>query len=95
MKALNFSFADLVFDEALIQRFDVNGPRYTSYPTADRFADSFGLPEALHYLKERAENPKRALSLYFHIPFCSTICFNKNNDIRTNKQILWFIKARR
>ena len=75
MKALNFSFADLVFDEALIQRFDVNGPRYTSYPTADRFADSFGLPDALHYLKERAEHPKRALSLYFHIPFCSTICF--------------------
>ncbi len=75
MNALNFSFDNLVFDEALIKRFDVNGPRYTSYPTADRFADSFTLANALDYLKDRAENPKRALSLYFHIPFCSTICF--------------------
>lgn len=75
MNALNFSFNDLVFDEALIGRFDINGPRYTSYPTADRFSDAFTLNDAKDFLTKRAQNPKRALSLYFHIPFCSTICF--------------------
>lgn len=75
MKSLNFSFADFVFDTKLIERFDINGPRYTSYPTADRFTTDFSSQNAENFLKERANNPKRALSLYFHIPFCNTICF--------------------
>ncbi len=75
MKSLDFSFEQLVFDHQLIKRFDVNGPRYTSYPTADHFTPTFNADSAKAFLKERAENVKRALSLYFHIPFCSTICF--------------------
>ena len=64
-----------VFDPEIIRRFDVNGPRYTSYPTADRFA-AFGGERAQHWLAARSTTPDRqALSLYFHIPFCNTICY--------------------
>ena len=65
---------DLVFDEDLIRKYDQSGPRYTSYPTAVQFNDRFGPAD---YRKAAAEtnasgNP---LSLYFHIPFCDTVCF--------------------
>src|SRR5664279_388748 len=63
----------LVFDPQIIRRFDVNGPRYTSYPTADRFVDSFDVDSCKHWLGHRA--PGQSLSLYFHIPFCNTICY--------------------
>lgn len=65
-----------VFDPQLIRRFDVSGPRYTSYPTADRFVEAFG-PEALaQSLRTRGlGGVQRPLSLYFHIPFCNTICY--------------------
>ena len=43
-----------VIDEQLLQRFDVPGPRYTSYPTADRFVEAFGPADYLHALHERA-----------------------------------------
>lgn len=66
----------LVFDPQLIQKFDVNGPRYTSYPTADRFVEAFG-PESLQgWLHKREVGGLGGpLSLYFHIPFCNTICY--------------------
>lgn len=63
----------LVFDPQIIRRFDVNGPRYTSYPTADRFVDSFDVDSCKHWLGHR--EPGQSLSLYFHIPFCNTICY--------------------
>src|SRR5664279_4615945 len=63
----------LVFDPLIIRRFDVNGPRYTSYPTADRFVDSFDVDLCKHWLGHR--EPGQSLSLYFHIPFCNTICY--------------------
>ena len=64
-----------IFDPEIIRRFDVNGPRYTSYPTADRFA-AFGGERAQHWLTARSQGAQRqALSLYFHIPFCNTICY--------------------
>jgi oxygen-independent coproporphyrinogen-3 oxidase len=46
---MNFAFGDIVFDSDLVCRFDINGPRYTSYPTADRFDESFdpGVCESL------------------------------------------------
>ena len=71
------TFTDtLVFDPQIIRRFDINGPRYTSYPTADRFADKVGAENAEHWLAERTRGASRqALSLYFHIPFCNTICY--------------------
>jgi len=64
----------LVFDPTLIERYDQAGPRYTSYPTAVQFHDRFGPPE--YEAAARASNASgRPLSLYFHIPFCDTVCF--------------------
>ena len=65
--------ANFVFDPQIIRRFDINGPRYTSYPTADRFADHFSAERCRHWLGHRAAG--QSLSLYFHIPFCNTICY--------------------
>ena len=66
----------LEVDLDLIQRMDRNGPRYTSYPTADRFVEAFG-PEAYRSWAARRNigGIRRALSIYVHLPFCSTICF--------------------
>ncbi|MDR0529168.1 MAG: oxygen-independent coproporphyrinogen III oxidase [Zoogloeaceae bacterium] len=66
----------LVFDEEVIRRFDVNGPRYTSYPTADRFVEAFNADALRLWLDKRSIGGVcRPLSLYFHIPFCNTICY--------------------
>ena len=62
----------LVVDLELIRRLDKNGPRYTSYPTADRFSDTFN---ADHYGRWLSTREHRPLSLYIHIPFCNTLCF--------------------
>jgi oxygen-independent coproporphyrinogen-3 oxidase len=73
---MTFTSANLVFDPEIIRRFDVNGPRYTSYPTADRFVEAFGAEAARSWLEKRNTGGiSRPLSLYFHIPFCSTICY--------------------
>ncbi len=73
---MNFSTANLVFDPQIIRRFDVNGPRYTSYPTADRFVEAFDAEAAKLWLgKRNIGGISRPLSLYFHIPFCNTICY--------------------
>ena len=65
--------------EALLQRFDKPGPRYTSYPTADRFSASFGTADAIRAMSHR---PRRAggtagepLSVYVHVPFCESVCY--------------------
>ena len=64
----------LVFDPDLIKRHDKSGPRYTSYPTAVQFHE--GLDEAEYRRIAAATNADtKALSLYFHIPFCDTVCF--------------------
>ncbi|WP_319380813.1 oxygen-independent coproporphyrinogen III oxidase [Thiomicrorhabdus sp.] len=62
------------FDEALIKRYNQTGPRYTSYPTAVQFEEHFGLEDYAEAAK-RSNATSRALSLYFHIPFCDTVCF--------------------
>ena len=65
---------DPAFDPELIARYDVPGPRYTSYPTAPQFDSGFG--EADYRRHARASNAGGApLSLYVHIPFCATVCF--------------------
>ncbi|PLX67223.1 MAG: oxygen-independent coproporphyrinogen III oxidase [Azoarcus sp.] len=70
------SQTDLIFDPQLIRRFDINGPRYTSYPTADRFVEAFDAQALTDWLGKRAVGGvSRPLSLYFHIPFCNTICY--------------------
>ncbi|TRZ65322.1 MAG: oxygen-independent coproporphyrinogen III oxidase [Rhodocyclaceae bacterium] len=70
------SFQELIFDPQLIRRFDVNGPRYTSYPTADRFVEAFDAEAYRTWLGRRTIGGiSRPLSLYVHIPFCNTICY--------------------
>ena len=62
---------------ALLRRFDVAGPRYTSYPTADRFVEAFtAADQGLALAGRRAAFPALAqpLSLYVHIPFCESLC---------------------
>lgn len=64
--------------ETLLRRFDVPGPRYTSYPTADRFVDAFGAADLDRALAQRADVGGLGagpLSLYVHIPFCESVCY--------------------
>ncbi|TVR58289.1 MAG: oxygen-independent coproporphyrinogen III oxidase [Candidatus Competibacteraceae bacterium] len=64
----------LVFDPALIRKYDKAGPRYTSYPTAVQFHDGFD--ETAYRETALASNATgKPLSLYVHIPFCDTVCF--------------------
>ncbi len=67
--------ANLDFQPELIRRFDVAGPRYTSYPTADRFRSDFGAEAYAAALRERGRDTATPLSLYMHIPFCETLCY--------------------
>ncbi len=62
----------------LLRRFDVAGPRYTSYPTADRFVEAFGAADYAQALAQRRAGPAALalpLSLYVHIPFCESLCY--------------------
>jgi oxygen-independent coproporphyrinogen III oxidase len=64
----------LKFDIDLINRYDKAGPRYTSYPTALELHEGFtDAHYRQHILKSNAVGGP--LSLYFHIPFCDTVCF--------------------
>ena len=66
----------LVVDLELIRRLDKNGPRYTSYPTADRFIEAFNSESYSQWVAKREIGGiARPLSLYIHIPFCNTLCF--------------------
>ena len=61
---------------ALIERFDVAGPRYTSYPTADRFVEAFDATRLEHWLRQRASlGWRQPLSVYVHVPFCKSVCY--------------------
>ena len=63
---------NIEISEELIRRFDALGPRYTSYPTADRFNDKFDERSYIKYLEEPSSAP---LSIYVHLPFCASICY--------------------
>jgi len=68
-----------VLTEAMLRRLDQPGPRYTSYPTADRFVEAFGAAEYRQALQQRASGAyvggTPPLSLYVHIPFCESVCY--------------------
>ena len=64
----------LEFDHQLIARYDLSGPRYTSYPTAVQFSEAFAIEDYRQQVALSNESG-RPLSLYFHLPFCDTICF--------------------
>ena len=69
-------YQELIFDPQVIRRFDVSGPRYTSYPTADRFVESYDAEAYQSWLARRnIGGIVRPLALYLHLPFCSTLCF--------------------
>ncbi len=65
----------------MLSRLDVNGPRYTSYPTADRFVEAYGPAQYRQALQQRAEGggviggAATPLSVYVHIPFCESLCY--------------------
>ena len=67
-----------VMSPDLLRRYDVAGPRYTSYPTADRFVEAFGQSDYVQALAQRREGvavKAYPLSLYLHIPFCEALCY--------------------
>ncbi len=64
----------LVFNNDLIKKYDKSGPRYTSYPTAIQFTEDFSEEDYLQQVK-LSNDRNTSLSLYFHIPFCDTICY--------------------
>jgi len=67
-----------VITSELLTRFDVPGPRYTSYPTADRFVEAFGEADYIQALAQRHSGTvgkPLPLSLYVHIPFCESLCY--------------------
>ncbi len=68
------SISKLQWNQAMIQRYDLAGPRYTSYPTAPQFVENYPASEVEAAIC-RSNEAGRPLSLYFHIPFCDTICY--------------------
>lgn len=64
----------LEIDQDLIRRYDTSGPRYTSYPTAAQFTQHFTAADYRRQI-ELSNTSGRPLSLYFHLPFCDTVCF--------------------
>ena len=62
----------LVWDQALIEKYNYSGPRYTSYPTALEFSESFAHADLI---QATDTYPNRPLSLYIHIPFCHKLCY--------------------
>ncbi len=75
-KASPISASTQVFDAELVARYDIRGPRYTSYPTAPQFHERFSEIELREIIRSSNEDPiPRALSIYVHIPFCLSPCF--------------------
>ena len=65
-----------IFDRALVEKYDVSAPRYTSYPTAPHFRDNFREADLLRAIHASNGDPiPRDLSAYVHIPFCLSPCF--------------------
>ena len=78
-----------LFLEDLINRYDKPGPRYTSYPPATEFHDQISEDDYRDWARSSNEEPiPKPLSLYFHIPFCSSICYYCacNKVITKNKE---------
>jgi len=66
----------VLFDRELIRRYDVAGPRYTSYPTAPHFHEGYNEHHYRENVRESNDLPiPRPLSLYVHLPFCAHVCF--------------------
>ncbi|MDH4051987.1 MAG: oxygen-independent coproporphyrinogen III oxidase [Rubrivivax sp.] len=79
MTQASIAVTGVVIDEALLRRLDQPGPRYTSYPTADRFSADFDARAYQVALQQRAQGHQvggvRPLSVYVHVPFCESVCY--------------------
>jgi oxygen-independent coproporphyrinogen-3 oxidase len=65
-----------LFNKQMIERYDCAGPRYTSYPTALQFSTAYSSRDYVEWVETSNADPiPSPLSLYFHIPFCNTICY--------------------
>lgn len=89
--------AEIPWDEDILSKYNVSGPRYTSYPTALEFSDDHKLSDYIRCLNLIPE--ENALSLYLHIPFCENICYycacNKiitKDKHKLNKYVDYLIK---
>ena len=71
---MSVSIKSMMWNESLIRRYDHAGPRYTSYPTAVEFNDSFDV-STLESVAAESRISDRPLSLYVHIPFCARLCY--------------------
>ncbi len=66
----------IIFNKELISRYNLSGPRYTSYPSALEFNERFGIDEYLEITSiSNSISQTKPLSLYLHLPFCNTVCF--------------------
>ena len=105
MSQLNIKILDetLNVTQELLDRYNVPGPRYTSYPTAPEWSEAFGASDFERALKQsNEETPVRPLSIYMHIPFCDRLCLfcgcnvviNQNHAVAVPylKNLEWEIK---
>jgi len=65
---------EFIWDDALIKRYDLSGPRYTSYPTAVEFNQNYPVEQMVE-AAARSKASDRPLSLYTHLPFCAHLCY--------------------
>ncbi len=69
----------------VLDRYNVHGPRYTSYPTAPEWTDTFGVDDLRRALASANAEDRRPVSLYFHIPFCEKLCWFCGCNVIINK----------
>ncbi|MFQ6007163.1 MAG: oxygen-independent coproporphyrinogen III oxidase [Woeseia sp.] len=83
--ALNGERCTVTLD--LLNKYNVPGPRYTSYPTAPEWSDEFGPAEFERTMADaEAASPPRPISLYFHIPFCESLCLFCGCNVVINRR---------
>ncbi len=87
---INIQTATLQVTEAILERYNVPGPRYTSYPTAPEWVESFTVEDfELAVAESNMRKPAPPLSIYVHLPFCESLCLfcgcnvviNKNHEV--------------
>lgn len=79
--------APLSVSEDVLDKYNQPGPRYTSYPTAPEWDDSFGETQLYQAFSEaNAKTNPAPLSLYFHIPFCESLCLYCGCNVVINKR---------
>jgi oxygen-independent coproporphyrinogen-3 oxidase len=85
---INIQSETLNVTREILDRYNVPGPRYTSYPTAPEWVESFGPADFEKSLLD-SNHRRNPLSLYMHLPFCQSLCLfcgcnvviNKNHEV--------------